>query len=202
MPDFITIARVIKPQGNRGEVAVELSTDFPERFAERRRLYALDEQGGRRELHLEDFWPHKGRMVLKFAGVDSISDAERLNGCELQIPLAERAPLAEGSVWISDLVGCRVIADGSEVGVIEDLDFTAGEAPLLVVSDGGKRYWIPFVTAYLEQLDLPACQLRMRLPAGMLELDAPLSDEEKRSVASSPGKKEKGKRKKRERETR
>src|SRR6266404_4295402 len=154
MPDFITIARVIKPQGNRGEVMVELFTDFPERFADRHRLYALGEQDRRRELQLQDFWPHKGGMVLKFAGIDSINDAESLAGCELQIPYSERAPLDAGSVWTSDLIGCTVTAQDHDVGVIEDLDFTAGEAPLLVIRGAGdKRVWIPFVTAYIEQLD-------------------------------------------------
>ncbi len=78
--EFITIARVVKPQGRVGEVSAELFTDFPERFAERRHLFALGTTGNRRELELEDFWPHKGRMILKFAGIDNIDAAANSGG--------------------------------------------------------------------------------------------------------------------------
>ena len=80
--DFITIARVTKTQGRVGEVAAALLTDFPERFATRKRLFAMSEGNKpRRELQVENHWFHKGQVVLKFAGVDSISQAEELIGC-------------------------------------------------------------------------------------------------------------------------
>src|SRR5260370_36666602 len=108
--DFVTIARVTKTQGRKGEVAALLLTDFPERFATRKRLYALNNarREQRRELELEDHWPHKGGVVLKFVGFDTINQAEALVGCEIQIPRAERAPLPDDSIYVSDLVGCVV----------------------------------------------------------------------------------------------
>ena len=75
MQEFITIARVAKTQGRHGEVAAELHTDFPEKFAERKKLFALDADGKRRELRLESHWLHKSYVVLKFAGVESIDTA-------------------------------------------------------------------------------------------------------------------------------
>src|SRR5262249_38473750 len=101
---FVTIAKVTKTQGRKGEVAALLLTDFPERFATRKRLFALDRQDRRTELELEDHWFHKGGVVLKFAGVDSISQAETLIGCGIQIPQAERAEPAGGLVLLGDLV--------------------------------------------------------------------------------------------------
>src|SRR5437016_14454861 len=83
--EFITLARVTKTQGRKGEVAATLFTDFPERFASRKQLFGLDSKGQRHELSLQDHWPHKGQIVLKFAGVDSISQAEMLIGWEIQI---------------------------------------------------------------------------------------------------------------------
>ncbi len=168
---------MVKPQGRQGEVAVEVFTDFPERFEERRRLYALDAAGARRELHLENFWPHKGRLVLKFAGVDSISEAETLTGCEVQIPASERTALEGGAEYVSDLVGCRVVADRREVGTVAEVQFGAGEAPLLVVG----KHLIPLASAYVTRIDTAAKRIEMQLPEGMLELDAPLTPEEKES---------------------
>ncbi len=124
---------MLGPQGRRGEVAAELHTSFPERFAERRELSGLAKDGSRRELHLEEHWFHKGHVVLKFAGVESISDAERLAGMELQIPAEQRAELEAGEAYVSDLVGCEVVNRGSVIGSVADVQFGAGEAPLLVV---------------------------------------------------------------------
>ena len=94
------------------------------------KLWALEEGGSRRELQIEELWPHKGHLVLKFAGVDSISDAETLVGCELQVPVSERATLEPGWNYVSDLIGCVVFSGDREVGTIQNVQFGAGEAPL------------------------------------------------------------------------
>ena len=191
--EYITLARVLKTQGRRGEVEVEVHSDVPDRFVEGMRLLALDEEGRRRELEIEELWPHKGHLVLKFAGIDSISDAETLLRCELQVPRGERAELEQGWTYISDLTGCTVFDGDRKIGQIQGVEFGAGEAPLLIVSSGmqdrsqgksgGKReqpYEIPFAEAYLVSVDPAAKQVRMRLPEGMLEINAPLTEEEKR----------------------
>lgn len=176
---FITVARVVKTQGRHGEIAVETHSDAPGRFEQGARLFALSDDGRRQELKVEGLWPHKQHLVLKFAGVDSISDAETLVGCELQIPQNERAQLEPGWSYISDLVGCVVFDRDHEVGKVSDVRFDAGEAPLLIVRAGKKEYEIPYAEAYLQSADLKQKQIRMLLPEGMLELDAPLTAEEK-----------------------
>ena len=186
--EFVTIARVAKTQGRHGEVAATLLTDFPELFETRRKLFALGEtskgdQGGaaqpnRRKLELDEHWFHKGMVVLKFAGVDSISDAETLVGSEIQIPRSERAALGNDEFYVSDLIGCTVSDSSREIGRIKDVQFGSGEAPLLVI-EGEKEYLVPFAAAYIEKIALEQKRLEMKLPAGMLELDAPLSQEEK-----------------------
>jgi 16S rRNA processing protein RimM len=142
-------------------------------------LSALAEDGSRRALKMEELWPHKGHMVLKFAGIDSISDAETLIGSELQVPQEERAQLEPGWSYVSDLIGCSVFDGEREIGMVRHLQFGTGEAPLLIVQAGTKQYEIPYAEAYLKSLDLEHKQIRMQLPEGMLELDAPLTQEEK-----------------------
>ncbi len=177
--DFITLAWVRKTQGRIGEVAVEPQTGVPDRFHEDMRLWALAEDGKRRELLLEGFWPHKGQLVFKFAGVDSISDAETLLKCELQVPRSERAQLESGWTYVSDLVGCVVFDGDREIGEVKDLQFGAGEAPLLIVRSGTKEYEIPYAEAYLRKLDLNGKKIFMQLPEGLLEVNGPLTAEEK-----------------------
>jgi 16S rRNA processing protein RimM len=139
----------------------------------------------RREVEIEDLWPHKGHMVLKFVGIDSISDAEPLVGCELQVMRAERVQLEPGWTYISDVVGCTVFNAGDEIGKISEVRFGTGEAPLLIVKAGEKEHEIPYAEAYLISVDLDRRQIKMTLPDGMLDLDAPLSEEEKQQQRSS-----------------
>ena len=178
---------MLGPQGRRGEVLAELYTDFPERFAERRRLWGLANDGSRRELKLEEHWFHKGAVVLKFEGVENISEAETLAGIEVQMPSADRAVLEAGTIYVSDLVGCEVwiaAAGGIErLGVVTDVQFGAGEAPLLEVKRQSERreqeYLLPYVGAFLKSVDVPGRRIEMALPEGLLELAAPLSPEER-----------------------
>jgi 16S rRNA processing protein RimM len=185
----------VKTQGRHGEVAAETHSDIPERFAAGMKLFALDKfaldkNDTRRELEVEELWPHKGLLVFKFAGVDSISDAEVLIGSELQVPIAERAQLDQGWTYISDLIGSTVLDHGREVGRIADVEFRAGEAPLLIVANGaGKKFDVPFAEAYLEGVDIAQHQVRMNLPEGMLEVNAPITAEEKKEQQSETRKK-------------
>ncbi len=193
-PHFITLGRILKPQGRRGEVAVELLTDFPEQFAQRRSLTAVSRSGQRRQLQLEDFWAPTSsarggspRLIMKFAGIDSISAAEEVIGCELQIPRSQRAALGPGAAYATDLIGCHVFAteggaaaQPAELGVIDDVTFGAGVAPLLIIRNQSNReLMIPFAAAYIHELDIENQRLVLTLPGGMLSLDMPLTSEEK-----------------------
>jgi len=184
LTEFVTLARILKTQGRRGEVAVEVHSDVPGRMQPGMRVFALAKDSSRRELQIEDAWPHKNYVVLKFVGVDSISDAEPLVGSELQVPLGERASLERGAVYVSDLIGCTVLDcrrenRGREIGVVKDVRFGAGEAPLLVVGSGKTEHEIPYAQEFLKQVDLERKRIEMNLPEGLLEVNAPLINEEK-----------------------
>jgi 16S rRNA processing protein RimM len=154
------------------------------------KLLALPRDSGqRREVKIEELWPHKEFLIFKFAGVDSISDAEVLIGSELQVPRGQRSKLETGWNYVSDLVGCAVFDADMEVGNIEDVQFGAGEAPLLIVRDAAnKLVEVPFAEAFLANVDLERRQVRMHLPEGLLEVNAPLTEEEKRQQAKPPRK--------------
>ncbi len=161
-----------------------MHSDVPGRLQAGMRVFALADDGARRELKIEDAWPHKNYVVVKFAGVDSISDAEPLVGSELQVPRSERAPLEPGAAYVSDLIGCVVLDRrsenrGREVGIVKDVRFGAGEAPLLIVGSGKNEFEIPYAQEFLKQVDLEHKRIEMALPEGLLEVNAPLTAEEK-----------------------
>jgi 16S rRNA processing protein RimM len=184
------LARIRRTQGRRGEVFAEILTDFPEKFAERKRLWLLRDgiapsandlsargfdNSSPREVELIAHWLHKGGIVLHFAGVDSISTAETLIGLVTAIPKAERAALGEDEAYIGDLVGCTLVdvarAAPAEVGRVADVDLQAGAAPLLVVEGPRGEVLVPFARSYLRRLDLDGKRLEMALPEGLVELN-------------------------------
>jgi 16S rRNA processing protein RimM len=190
---WVHIARLIRPQGRRGEVLAEILSDFPDRFANLRNafLWRADKHPVTPIL-LEQSWLHKGKVVLKFAEVDSISAAEALRGAELVVSADDRMPLQLDQVYISDLIGCEcldVAEDSSTrhlLGTIKDVLRQERTADLLLVArPDGTEYEIPFAKAYVIQVDIAARRVEMRLPPGLLEVNAPLTDEERRARDSS-----------------
>jgi len=175
--EWVWLARIRRPQGRKGEVFAEILTDFPEKFAERPRLWLLAEPpaAAPREAQLSHHWLHKGGIVLHFTGIDSISDAEALAGLIVAIPRSERAALGEDEVYISDLIGCQLLDVAVQpvvtVGVIEDVDRTAGPTPLLIVKGAMGGVLIPFAKSYLRRLDLEHQCVEMALPEGLIDLN-------------------------------
>jgi 16S rRNA processing protein RimM len=184
---WVLLARLVRPQGRKGEVLADLLTDFPERFSERKRVFLLPPAATKKtgepcEMELEEHWLHKGRVVLKFVGIDSITDAETLRGMEVAIPHEERASLAGDEVYISELIGCRVFSGETleDIGEITDVDLDSTAMPLLVVKrPRGDEVLIPFAKAFLKRLDIAARRVEMMLPEGLLEVNAPLTDAER-----------------------
>src|SRR5690242_11204931 len=132
MPDsgFVVVAHLVRAQGRHGELIAEILTDFPERFAGHPRVWLTppDAISTPRETAIERHWMHKGRIVLKFAGIDSITDAEIYRGWDVAIPREERVPLTDDMIYIADLIGCHVIdetAGFANLGPV--LDVARGE---------------------------------------------------------------------------
>ena len=194
--EWLWLARIRRPQGRKGEVFADILTDFPEKFAERKRLWLIaDPDSPRirsssagplpREVALTAHWLHKGGVVLHFAQSQSISDAETLAGLIVAIPLEERAPLAEDEIYVGDLIGCALVdvagAEPVTIGQIADVDRTAGPVALLVVNapaiatsagDGSEReILVPFAKSYLRRIDLEAKRVEMALPEGLIDLN-------------------------------
>ncbi len=175
----VTLAHLLRPQGRKGELLAELLTDFPEKVTGR--VVQIGPEGKSAEYTIESYFlptgRNAGRVVLKFANVDSINDAEKLNGLDVTIAEEERAPLEEDEAYISEVVGCAVFDGEREVGMVEDVEAPAGSetldlASMLVVkSSEGDEYLIPFVKAYIVSIDTTAKRIVMRLPDGLLEIN-------------------------------
>jgi 16S rRNA processing protein RimM len=149
-----------------------LYTDFPDRFNQLREVWLVSNDGTRRQLMaLEETWEHKGRVVLKFAGVDSISSAEPLAGYWVEIPADQAMPIPEGSYFDHDLVGCAVQdLSGKRIGIVSEVLRFAGNSQL-VVKDLGREFLIPAVESICVQISIGDKQITIDPPEGLLDLD-------------------------------
>ncbi len=168
--ELVAIAKITKPRGLRGEVVAIILTDFPERFDNLERVFAIDEKGKTSEMELEKFFFQKNRIVLKFKNFNSIEEAEHLRNVEICILESEVVELEENEFFDWDLEDCEVeTLEGKKIGVVREI-FRAGENINLVVIDGEKDYMIPFVEAICPEVDIENKLIKVDLPEGILEL--------------------------------
>lgn len=167
----VILAEIARPRGNRGEVLARSLTDLPGRLENLKSGWVRFADGSDRRVEFEEVWQHKENWVLKFVGIDSISDAERFSGSELWVPLSERGTPPEGEFFQSDLIGFEVIDEitGRKIGTVRGWQDYNG--PLLMEVDAeGREILFPFTEAICVKVDLEARQVLVRPPEGLLEL--------------------------------
>jgi 16S rRNA processing protein RimM len=171
---FLAIARIIKPQGRRGEVAAAILTDFPARFGSLRQVFLERRDRQPEPAEVESAWTHKGRIILKFKGIDSIEEANRLRSLHVLIRHEERTELAAHQYYVSDLVGCRVItAQGGhhELGTVTEVEPTGGVDLLCVRRPDGRELLIPLAEAVCTRIDPEGKLIVVEPPEALLDLN-------------------------------
>ncbi len=171
---YLAIARILRPQGRKGEVAAEILTDFPERFQALRTIYLEAPGAAPKPAHLEKSWPHKGQIVLKLEGIDSIDSASTLRGTEVLIPWEERTPLPPDRYYLSDLVGCKVVMEreGQEIGTVVEVEPTGGVDLLHVRRpDGKSEVLIPLAQEICKKIDTATRTIVIDPPEDLLNLN-------------------------------
>jgi 16S rRNA processing protein RimM len=175
---YVTVARILRPHGVRGEVAAEILTDFPDRL---KRLASVELFNGSSAgaCRVRSCWlshSRGGQAIFHFEGSDSIDDAKRLVGREVQIPIAQRVPLPHSTYYVSDLIGCDVVeADGRVLGRVRDVEF-AGEGvagtPNLVIDSPSGELLIPLAQDICTNIVVTTRRITVALPEGLLDLNA------------------------------
>ena len=166
--DWIAVAVLGKPRGNRGELTAESLSSKPERFQKLKEVRLVGESNVLTR-EVENVWEHQGVLVFKFRGIDTIDDAELLRGAEVQIPRSERIELEPGEYFHSDLIGCEVRdrISGRVIGRVTAFEEYGG--PALLEIDGGKTL-IPFVKAICVDIRPEERVILVDLPEGLENL--------------------------------
>ncbi len=171
---FLAIARIVKPQGRRGEVAAEILTDFPARFDNLRQAF-LEHLGRPPDsVVVENAWMHKGRVILKFSGIDSIGGANRLRNLHVLIRREERTELPAHRYYVSDLVGCRVVTEQEghcELGTVAEVESTGGVDLLHIRRPDGREVLVPLAEAVCTKIDPEGKLIVVKLPEALSDLN-------------------------------
>jgi 16S rRNA processing protein RimM len=181
---YVTVARILRPHGCRGEVAAEILTDFPQRLKGLVSAELVDSKShtvanGARPRAIRSCWLSKsrgGQAIFHFEGSDSIDDAKRLVGLEVQIPIVDRLPLPLGHYYISDLAGCEVIErSGRTLGRVREVQFVGKDVagtPNLAIDSPAGELLIPLAQDICINIDIGAHRITVVLPEGLLDLNA------------------------------
>jgi 16S rRNA processing protein RimM len=193
---WVALARILRARGNKGEVAAELLTDFPERITKLREVFLGDAAGMHepRRVAMKSFWidrNHPGQAVFHFEGCASIAEAEKFRGFDVLLPVEQRVTLPAGQYFVSDLIGCSVFASSSEgpvlaspacslgiapelLGVVSDVqrsgEDTAG-TPVLIVDTHWGEVLIPLASEICTRIDVAARRIDVNLPEGLREMN-------------------------------
>jgi 16S rRNA processing protein RimM len=175
----LTLARLLRPHGIRGEIAAEILTDFPERLTKLREVWLWDASAEvLQKITVEKCWlsvARGGQAVFKFAGVDRIEDVEKFRGLEVQVPLSERMELPAGSYFISELVGCEVWESAAEDKSESELGIVTGVqesgTPVLEVETLNGEVLIPLATEICRKIDVKARRIEVVMPEGLRDLN-------------------------------
>ena len=190
------MARIVRARGNKGEVAAELLTDFPERLTKLREVFLEDPQdrGAPRREAVKSCWlsqSRRGQIVFHFESVHSIPEAEKLRGCEVLLPIEQRVSLPVGQYFVSDLIGCNVFETPATppvlapspcsleqapalLGTVRDVQFPGKETrgtPLLEVDTSQGELLIPLAQDICMKIDPRARRIEVVLPEGLRDLN-------------------------------
>ena len=195
-PQWVIVARILRARGNKGEVAAELLTDFPERLTKRKEIYigASGPRNEPRRMAVRSCWlsqNHHGQAVFHFEGVNSISEAEKFRGLDILLPFDQRVALPAGQYFVSDLIGCRVFETSATppalasspcslaeapalLGTVRDVQFPGADlagTPLLEVDTSQGEILIPLAVDICAKIDTAARRIDVVLPEGLGELN-------------------------------
>jgi 16S rRNA processing protein RimM len=168
------VGRIARAHGIRGQVIVNLDTDFPEeRFRPGAELFVnrLGKAGQLEHLTVTTLRFHRGRPVIGFEGVEDMNAAIALAGTELRVPVEQLASLPDGMFYRHDLVGCVVETSGGKVvGTVTSVEGEV-EGSRLVVGTPTGDVLVPMVAAICRTVDPKARRIVIAPPEGLLDVN-------------------------------
>jgi 16S rRNA processing protein RimM len=168
---LVTVGRIVRPHGIRGQVVVAPETDFgTARFGAGSMLRIRDGDAAR-ELKVTTSREYDGRWVVGFESVTTMNEAEALRGAELRVPPEGLHALEGNRFYVHDLLECEVVTvSGERVGRVVRVDLHTG-SPLLVVAGRAGEVLVPLAEPICRRVDVAGKSIEIDPPEGLIELN-------------------------------
>jgi 16S rRNA processing protein RimM len=166
-PQYLDVGIVIRPHGVRGLLLVEGTSDLIRSIRPGDQIFL---HNGDSSFTATSISPHRKRFLIKLETIDTRNDAEGMREEVLQIEFTSAEPLPKGSYYFWQLIGLRVFDEkGNVLGELSEIIQTGANDVYVVRSEGGKEILLPAIEQVIQEVDLQAGQLRVKLLPGLLD---------------------------------
>ena len=168
---FLAVGHIVGVHGLRGELKVDLYTDFPERFVPGTSLFVGEEL---KEFRVAGARMHQQHLLLQLTGIEGRAEAEALRNIWLFVDEADAVELESGLYWVHDIIGLEVqTEDGESLGVVREVLFTGANEVYVVETpptvNKGNDLLLPAIDEVVREVDLAAHRITVHLLPGLLE---------------------------------
>ncbi len=166
-PDYLVVGYLRRPHGVRGEVVMEIHTDFPQRLKPGTRVFIGEQH---LPLLIAQTRSHAEGLLIRFEGLDTPEAAARYRNQYVYVRAADRPPLPKGQYYHHELLGCRVVDEREgDLGVLTEILETGANDVYVVRRPDGREVLLPAIASVMLEVQVEARVVRVHLPAGLLD---------------------------------
>jgi 16S rRNA processing protein RimM len=164
-PVYLTVGFLRRSHGVRGEIIMDLHTDFPERLRRGRKMFVSDEH---KPVTIQSVREHQNGVLIKFNGIDTPEDAGQLRNQWVYVKAEDVPPLPEGQIYQHELFGFRVVDENdSPLGELVEIIETGANNVYVVRDESGRELLLPAIPSVIRDLDAGRRLMRVHLLEGL-----------------------------------
>ena len=168
MKEKLEVGQIVNTFGIKGFVKIYPFVNDINRFDDLKKIY-VKTKNQENELEIEEVKYQKNMVLIKFKGIETPEDANKLRNAYVLIDRKDAIPLEEGEFFIADLLGLPVFLDtGEKLGVLEDIYNTGSSDIYVVKNELGKQYLLPYIDEVIKKIDLENSQIMVHLIEGLI----------------------------------
>lgn len=164
----LEVGQIVNTFGIKGFVKIYPYVDDISRFDNLKKVH-IKSKKEEKELQIEEVKYQKNMVLVKFKGIETVENAEKLRNSFVEIDRADAIPLEEGQYFIADLLGLNVFLDtGEKLGVLEDIYNTGSSDIYVVKNELGKQFLLPYIDEVIKQINLEEGKIIVHIIEGLI----------------------------------
>ena len=167
----LKVGKIVNTHSLKGEVKIISSTDFEEqRFEKGTELLITRGNQVVKEVTVESYRTHKNNLLVKFVGIDSIEEAEKLKNLQIKIDSENIGELEENEYYFHEIIGCEVFDEnGKSLGEISEILTPGANDVWVIKSQNGKEILIPYIEDVVKKIDVENKKIDIEVMEGLID---------------------------------